>query len=218
MSKRASFLARALSAAITLLVTPFAFATVTADLLPLLVAVTAGLFFEAMSHAGYLSPAALDMVERFLLPEPHHSWLYMENEEAKCIVGTYERKEISATWANLNISRIVWNAKHNRGTCAVERKRERVPGTCRDEQKELDDLCRALDRLDRPPRPPRPDPPVMQTPPEYVLRYPAPEAMRKIRARRLHFQQDNLAGQSWPDSRGSVAAAVHLPTNGHGRF
>ena len=44
----------------------------------------------------------------------------------------------------------------------------------RDELKELDELCRALDRLDRPPRPPRPDPPVSQSPPRSVRRYPTP--------------------------------------------
>ena len=71
-----------------------------------------------MQHGGDLSPAALDMVERFLLPEPHHLWLYMENQEVKCMVGSYERKEISGTWANLNISRILWNAQHTRARVA----------------------------------------------------------------------------------------------------
>ena len=213
MSLRASFLDRALSVTNTLLVAPFAFATVTAEFLPLLAAVTAEVLIEAMAspppkrmrratthpgyagaqpghttswpgygpggqmqHAGYLSPAALDMVERFLLPAPHHLWLYMENQEVKCMASSYERKEISATWANLNISRILWNAQHTRATCAAERKSERDA---------LDDLTRALDRLDRPPRPPRPDPPVLQSSPRPVRRYPTPGAMRNIRGRRV---------------------------------
>ena len=91
----------------------------------------------------------------------------------------------------------------------------------RDELKELDELCRALDRLDRPPRPPRPDPPVFQSPPRSVRRYPTPEAMRKIRERGLHLQQPSIGTQKtikpsigtsiWPDSCGNVAAAVHVP-------
>ena len=92
------------------------------------------------------------------------------------MAGSYERKEISATWANLNISRILWNAQHTRATCAAERKYERDSH---------DDLTRAVDRLDRPPRPPRPDPPVLQSPPRSVRRYPTPEAMRNIRGRRV---------------------------------
>ena len=177
---RASFLARALSVAPTLLVTPSAFGTVTAEFLLLLPAVTAGLLFEAMSHVDCLSP------------EPHHLWLYMENQEVKCIVGQYGRGKISATWTNLNISRVVWNAKREQAATerAAERERGRVPGQGRDQEKELDDLGQALDRLDRPPRPPRPDPPGFQSPPRSVRRYPTPEGMRKIRDRRLHLQQD----------------------------
>ena len=169
-----------------------------------------------MSNVCYLSSASLAAVEDLLLPEPHHLWLYMEAQEVKCIAGKYERGQIRATWANLQIGRIVWYARHRPlppATCAEKCKPERVAGTCRDELKKLDDLKRALDRLDRPPRPPRLDPPVLQSPPRSVRRCPTPEAMRKIRGRRVHLQQDIQ-----PDSRSSVAAAVHLPTNGRGRF
>ena len=76
-------------------------------------------------------------------------------------------------------------------TCKPERVAETCPDDLRrgpDDLKRLEDLKRRLDRLEEARgyvRPPRPDPPVMQTPPEYVLRYPAPEAIRNIRARRL---------------------------------
>jgi hypothetical protein len=99
-------------------------------------------------------------------------------------------------------------------------KREGVPRTKSDER--LEDLKRRLDKLEEARgyvRPPRPDPPVFQSPPRSVRRYPTPEAMRKIRARRLHLQQDiqpniqpSIGTSIWPDSRGSVTAAVHVPT------
>ena len=146
---RASFLARALSATITLLVTPFAFATVRAEFLPLLASVTAGLLFEAMSHASYLSPAGYAVLEDLLMPEPIHLWLYKEFQEVENIIWNYERRNISATWANLSIEQVVCNARNpvagefllptwdvghalqNRGACVEKRKREDVPGTYR---------------------------------------------------------------------------------------
>ena len=39
-------------------------------------------------------------------------------------------------------------------------------------------------------RPPRPDPPVMQTPADYVLRYPTPPCMRAIKRRPLSQEGD----------------------------
>jgi hypothetical protein len=94
----------------------------------------------------HMSPAALDMIENFLLPEPHHMWLWMENEEVKCKVGAYERKEVNATWANLNISRILWDGQLTRTNDApnsVYVQYERVAYA---------DLTRALEKLDRSPR------------------------------------------------------------------
>jgi hypothetical protein len=101
-------------------------------------------------------------------------------------------------------------------------KREGVPRTKSDDLERLEDLKRRLDKLEEARgyvRPPRPDPPVFQSPPRSVRRYPTPEAMRKIRARRLHLQQDiqpniqpSIGTSIWPDSRGSVTAAVHVPT------
>ena len=101
----------------------------------------------------------------------------------------------------------------------------------RDHEKELDDLVSALDGLMPPYH--RREPPVMQTPPEYVLRLPTPPLMREIRARvrgwhRLeqpHHShpmctqkplQPSIGTRSmgtsiWPDSCDKVAAAVHVP-------
>jgi hypothetical protein len=193
------FLARALPAAITFLVTPFAFGTATPEYLLLLVAATAGLLIEAMSNVCYLTPASRDAVDDLLMPEGQHSsWLWWEAQEVACIAGKFERGQISATWANLQIGGIVWYARHrpmppatSAETCKPERVAETCPDDLRrgpDDLKRLEDLKRRLDRLEEARgyvRPPRPDPPVMQTPPEYVLRYPAPEAMRNIRARRF---------------------------------
>ena len=44
---------------------------------------------------------------------PNQLWLYMEHEEVKSFVGKYKRGEVSATWANLNIRRIVWQLNHS---------------------------------------------------------------------------------------------------------
>ena len=90
----------------------------------------------------------------------------------------------------------------------------------------LDEFCSALDKV----MPPysRREPPVMQTPPEYVLRYPTPPLMREIRerVRGLHPQQPSMGTQKplkpsigtrsigtsiCPDSCDKVAAAVHVP-------
>ena len=93
----------------------------------------------------HMSPAARDMIENFLLPEPHYMWLWMENEEVKCKVGAHERGEVSATWANLNISRVLWDGQHTRAAHA-----QRTYG-CLYAQYERDahaDLTRALEKLD----------------------------------------------------------------------
>ena len=116
-------------------------------------------------------------------------------------------------------------------THAEKRKRQRecFPGFPIDDDDPGDgrDLRRALDEVARRNgivRPERPDPPVMQTPPEYVLRYPTPPLMREIRARRLHIQQPSIGTQKtikpsigtsiWPGSCGNVAEPVEAPVHG----
>ena len=150
-----------------------------------------------MSNVCYLTSASRDAVDDLLMPEGQHSsWLWWEAQEVACIAGKFERGQISATWANLNIGRIVWYARHRPlpQATSAERCMPPVPRKAtRDELERLDSLCRALDRHEEKrgyKRQPRPDPPVMQTPPEYVLRYPAPPLMLEIKARRLHFQQN----------------------------
>ena len=70
----------------------------------------------------------------------------MENEEAKCKVGAYERKEVNATWANLNISRILWDGQLTRTNDAPNSVYAQY------ERDAYADLTRALDKLDRSPR------------------------------------------------------------------
>ena len=93
--------------------------------------------------------------------------------------------------------------------------------TCRDHDKELEDLKRALDNLNRPPRSPRPDPPAIMegSPPDYVLNYPLPEAIRRIKAQRLDIQpsvqsniQPSIGTSMWPDSCGDVVETRLCPT------
>ena len=85
---------------------PGYFVAIAAESLHALAAVTTGLFFEAM----YLGR---DLV------------LLMEHAEVNSIVGKFSRGEISATWADLNIRRFVWNARnrwHHRdsgGACSL---------------------------------------------------------------------------------------------------
>ena len=69
-------------------------------------------------------------------------WMWMENEEVKCKVGAYERGEASATWANLNISRILWDGQHTRATHAPN------PLYAQYERDAHADLTRALEKLD----------------------------------------------------------------------
>ena len=88
----------------------------------------------------------------------------------------------------------------------LKSKREYFPGFPVDDDNPSDgrDLCLALDEATRRSgaprsdvRPDRPDPPVMQTPPEYVLRYPTPPRMRAIKALRL--SQENGGSACPPD-------------------
>ena len=78
-----------------------------------------------MSRAGFLSATDVAMLGDLPGMRPHHLWLYMEHAEVRCFVEKYQRGEISATFANLNLRRIVSNLGHqevdhpreNRGGC-----------------------------------------------------------------------------------------------------
>ena len=104
---------------------PVPFATLTAEFLPLLAAVTAGLFFEAMYNSRSMSPTALARLCNSTDRGPRDLVLLMGHAEVNSIVGKFNRGEISATWADLNIRRFVWNARnrwHPRdsgGTCSL---------------------------------------------------------------------------------------------------
>ena len=85
----------------------------------------------------------------------------MVPSKPRCWVETYDAMRL-LSFQERNLAVVQLKAIVHAGVpinaCPAEkRKRESVPGTCRDELKELEDLNRALDNLNRPPRSPRSD-------------------------------------------------------------
>jgi hypothetical protein len=66
-----------------------------------------------MRRNCFLSSTDIAMLGDLHDMRPNQLWLYMEHEEVKSFVGKYKRGEVSATWANLNIRRIVWQLNHS---------------------------------------------------------------------------------------------------------
>lgn len=145
---------------------------------------------------GNMSPAALDLIADFLLPPPHSMWMWMENEEVKCTVGAYERGVCGVLWANLNISRILWDAQYARASLA------RNPEDAQDEREAHAELTRALEKQSLPPG----------------LINNVPSSGSSARCSTTEDDGDDDHAPSLPNKRRRLVLAINRRINGHDRL